>query len=124
MHGTFLFAQSPDGFYIVDQHAAQSELNMNIIVKRLARSAWKVKKLLVPIVLNYPKIDILKIQAHETQLEQVGLYLESFGEDALIVREHPGWMVKGQEATIREMIDCSLRDGNITTKDFREKQPL
>ncbi|WP_258089015.1 DNA mismatch repair endonuclease MutL [Weissella fangxianensis] len=125
MHGTFLFAQSPDGFYIVDQHAAQERIKYEYYREEISQVGLESQKLLVPIVLNYPKIDILKIQAHETQLEQVGLYLESFGEDALIVREHPGWMVKGQEeATIREMIDWLLRDGNITTKDFREKTAI
>ncbi|ATF40788.1 DNA mismatch repair endonuclease MutL [Weissella paramesenteroides] len=125
MHGTFLFAQSPEGFYIVDQHAAQERIKYEYYREEIGKVGLESQKLLVPIVLTYPKIDILKIQAHASQLEQVGLNLESFGDDAVIVREHPAWIEKGQEeATIREMVDWLLRDGNITTKDFREKTAI
>lgn len=125
MHGTFLFAQAEDGFYIIDQHAAQERIKYEYFREEIGKIGLDSQRLLVPIVLTYPKVDILKIQAHEDELQAVGLHLETFGDDALIVREHPAWFEKGQEeSTIREMIDWLLRDGNITTKAFREKTAI
>lgn len=125
MHGTFLFAQAEDGFYIVDQHAAQERIKYEYYREEIGKVGLAGQRLLVPIVLTYPKVDILKIQAHEEELENVGLHLESFGDDAVIVREHPAWFEKGQEeSTIREMVDWLLRDGSITTKAFREKTAI
>ncbi|SCB96912.1 DNA mismatch repair endonuclease MutL [Weissella bombi] len=125
MHGTFLFAQAEDGFYIVDQHAAQEKIKYEYYREEIGKVGLAGQRLLVPIVLTYPKVDILKIQAHEEELENVGLHLEPFGDDAVIVREHPAWFEKGQEeSTIREMVDWLLRDGSITTKAFREKTAI
>lgn len=125
MHGTFLFAQAEAGFYIIDQHAAQERIKYEYFREEIGKLGLDSQRLLVPIVLTYPKVDILKIQAHEDELQAVGLRLESFGDDALIVREHPAWFEKGQEeSTIREMIDWLLRDGSITTKAFREKTAI
>ena len=43
MHGTYLFAQSKDGLFIIDQHAAQNELNTSTSVKKLAKSVMIYK---------------------------------------------------------------------------------
>lgn len=125
MHGTFLFAQSEEGLYLIDQHAAQERVKYEYYREEIGKVGMEMQKLLVPIVLEYPKIDILKIQSHEAELAKVGLHLEPFGDDAVIVREHPGWFEKGQEEdTIREMVDWILRDGNLTTAQFRERTAI
>jgi len=125
MHGTFLFAQAPDGLYLIDQHAAQERIKYEYYREAIGQQGLESQKLLVPIVLNYAKIDMVQMQAHQEIFEQVGLYLEPFGDDAIIVREHPGWFEKGQEeATLREMIDWILRDGQLTVAQFREKTAI
>ena len=125
MHGTFLFAQAPDGLYLIDQHAAQERIKYEYYREAIGQQGLESQKLLVPIVLNYAKVDMVQMQAHQEIFEQVGLYLEPFGDDAIIVREHPGWFEKGQEeATLREMIDWILRDGQLTVAQFREKTAI
>lgn len=125
MHGTFLFAQSEEGLYLIDQHAAQERVKYEYYREEIGKVGLEMQKLLVPIVLNYPKIDILKIQSHEAELAQVGLHLEPFGDDVVIVREHPGWFEKGQEEdTIREMVDWVLREGSLTVTQFRERTAI
>ena len=43
MHGTYLFAQSKDGLFIIDQHAPKNELNTSTSVKKLAKSVMIYK---------------------------------------------------------------------------------
>ena len=76
-------------------------------------------------MLNYSAADFVRIKAHLDLLSNVGIQLEIFGENSFIVHTHPTWFVAGQEeATIAEMIDYFLADGNISVAKFREKTAI
>lgn len=125
MYGTFLFAEGPAGLYLIDQHAAQERINYEYYREEIAYQGADQQKLLVPIVLDYPLVDALKIQQKLPELAKVGLYLEDFGNNSFVVHQHPMWFVVGQEeATIREMIDWILRDERISLTKFREKTAI
>lgn len=125
MHGTYLFAQSPQGLYIIDQHAAQERIKYEYFREQIGQVSEDLQVLLVPIVLEYPSNDALKLMAQQDLLTQVGIHLEDFGQYTFVVRKHPTWYPKGQEEeTIREMLDMLLTTGSITVKKFREKTAI
>ncbi|WP_273730525.1 DNA mismatch repair endonuclease MutL [Leuconostoc mesenteroides] len=125
MHGTFLFAQSSEGFYLIDQHAAQERVKYEYYRKEIGQVGTDKQRMLVPITINYSVADMLKIADKEAELEAIGLTLEPFGPTTVIVREHPTWFEKGQETeTIKEMVDWILRDGNLTVSEFRERTAI
>lgn len=121
MHGTYLFAQSGDGLYIVDQHAAQERVKYEEFRERIGEVSDDLQELLIPIVLDYPSNDALQLKEKADLLAEVGIHLEEFGQNSFIVRAHPTWYPLGEEeATIREMIDMLLTNGQISVKKFRE----
>ncbi|MBP1041100.1 DNA mismatch repair endonuclease MutL [Vagococcus sp. BWB3-3] len=121
MHGTYLFAQSVDGLYIVDQHAAQERIKYEYFREKIGQVGTDLQELLVPIVLDYPNSDVLRIQEHADNLASVGIHLENFGQNSFIVRAHPTWYPSGKEETIiREMIDLVLTTGQASVAKFRE----
>lgn len=125
MHGTFLFAQGEDGLYLIDQHAAQERVKYEYYREAIGQVDLELQQMLVPIVLEYPTLDMLKIEQHQKDLAAVGLHLEPFGDNAVIVREHPGWFTTGQEeATIREMVDWLLSNDHLTVAEFRERTAI
>lgn len=125
MHGTFLFVQSSEGFYLIDQHAAQERVKYEYYRKEIGQVGTDKQRMLVPITINYSVADMLKIADKEAELEAIGLTLEPFGPTTVIVREHPTWFEKGQETeTIKEMVDWILRDGNLTVAEFRERTAI
>ncbi|WP_253860624.1 DNA mismatch repair endonuclease MutL, partial [Pediococcus damnosus] len=125
MHGTFLFAESEDGLYILDQHAAQERINYEYYRKEIGKVSTDSQSLLVPIVLDYSTSDILKIQEKQDVLASCGIQLESFGPNSFVVRQHPTWFKAGQEEdTVREMIDYVLNDSRMTVAKFREKTAI
>ncbi|MDR3190260.1 MAG: DNA mismatch repair endonuclease MutL [Lactobacillaceae bacterium] len=125
MHGTFLFAQSADGLYLIDQHAAQERVKYEYYRDEIGKVGLEAQKLLIPIVLEYSTSEMLQIAGHQAELSELGLQLEAFGTNSIIVREHPGWFEKGQEeATIKEMVDWLLRYGNLTVAAFRERTAI
>ena len=120
MHGTYLFAQSDRGLYIIDQHAAQERIKYEYYREKIGEVDEHLQELLIPIVLDYPNSDYLKLKEKKDVLVSVGIQLEDFGQNSFIVRAHPTWYPKGQEETIiREMIDIVLINGSVTVKDFR-----
>ena len=54
-------------------------------------------------------------------MEEIGLFLEPFGQNSFLVRSHPVWFNRGQEEEIiKEMIDLLLEQGSISVAKFRE----
>lgn len=121
MHGTYLFAQSKDGLYIIDQHAAQERIKYEYFREKIGDVSDDLQELLVPFVLDYPNNDAIKLKEKSELLQEVGIYLEEFGPNSFIVRAHPTWYPAGQEESIiREMIDMLLITGSVSVKKFRE----
>lgn len=125
MHGTYLFAESEDGLYIIDQHAAQERCKYEYYRIEIGNVSSNQQRLLVPIVLTYPTTDALKIEENLDKLADLGIELEDFGKNTYILRQHPTWFKQGEEEEIvREMIDMFLNDDKLTVAKFREKTAI
>ena len=125
MHGTYLFAESEDGLYIIDQHAAQERCKYEYYRTEIGNVSSNQQRLLVPIVLTYPTTDALKIEENLDKLADLGIELEDFGKNTYILRQHPTWFNQGEEEEIvREMIDMFLNDDKLTVAKFREKTAI
>lgn len=121
LHGTYLLTQNEEGLFFIDQHAAQERIKYEYFKALLAEEANAMQELLVPLVLEYPSDEVMIISENLDTLASAGVVLESFGQNSFIVREHPTWMIAGQEqATIEEMIDFFLERKNLTLGLFRE----
>lgn len=120
MQGTFLFAQNETGLYIVDQHAAQERIKYEYYREEIGKVADSLQELLLPIVLEYPLSDYLTIQEKMSYLNEVGIFLEDFGQQSFLLRNHPTWFPKGEEEkTTRDLIDMLLLEGNISIAKYR-----
>ncbi|WDF83372.1 DNA mismatch repair endonuclease MutL [Lacticaseibacillus pabuli] len=125
MHGTFLLAETPDSFYMVDQHAAQERVNYEFYRVAIGQGADAQQQLLTPIVLDYPLSDAELIRERRDILASVGVHLEEFGQNSFIASSHPSWFKAGQEEdTLREMIDWVIKDNHISVAAFREKTAI
>lgn len=124
MHGTYLFAESEDGLYIIDQHAAQERCKYEYYRTEIGNVSSNQQRLLVPIVLTYPTTDALKIEENLDKLANLGIELEDFGKNTYILRQHPTWFKQGEEEIVREMIDMFLNDDKLTVAKFREKTAI
>ena len=124
MHGTYLFAESADGLYIIDQHAAQERCKYEYYRTEIGNVSSNQQRLLVPIVLTYPTTDALKIEENLDKLANLGIELEDFGKNTYILRQHPTWFKQGEEEIVREMIDMFLNDDKLTVAKFREKTAI
>lgn len=121
LHGTYLLTQNEEGLYIIDQHAAQERVKYEYYKATIASAGTAMQDLLVPIVLEYPSDEVVIISDNLDKLAAAGITLEPFGQNSFIVREHPMWMIPGQEKdTIEEMVDFFLDKKDLTVALYRE----
>ena len=120
MHGTYLFAQGNGGLYIIDQHAAQERVKYEEYRESIGDVDGSQQQLLVPYIFEFPADDLIRLQQRKHLLEEVGVYLEEYGANQLILREHPIWMKEEEiEAGIYEMCDMLLLTKEVSIKKYR-----
>lgn len=120
MHGTYLFAENEHGLYIVDQHAAQERIKYEYYRVAIGEMNTEQQGLLVPVVLDYPLNDYLRIKEHLPQLHELTIYLQDFGQNSFMLTEHPSWINDNVEQTVRDIVDYCLTEQNVTLAKFRE----
>ncbi|MDR4399655.1 DNA mismatch repair endonuclease MutL, partial [Bacillus atrophaeus] len=104
MHGTYILAQNENGLYIIDQHAAQERIKYEYFREKVGEVEPEVQDMIVPLTFHYSTNEALIIEQHQYELENVGVFLEPFGSNSYIVRCHPAWFPKGEEALLIEEI--------------------
>ena len=106
LHQTYIVAQTSDGIVIVDQHAAHERLMLERMKTALASQGIERQMLLVPEVvdLDGPSVDRLVTRA--AALAELGLIVEPFGTDTILVREVPALLKGGDiKGLMRDLAD-------------------
>jgi DNA mismatch repair protein MutL len=89
IHETYIVAQSSDGLVIVDQHAAHERLVYERMKRDLAAGAVVRQPLLIPEIVELDAAAAERVAERAGELAELGLVLERFGEEAILVRETP-----------------------------------
>lgn len=122
VHGTYIVAQSSDGFYLIDQHAAQERIKYEYFREKVGQAdAMERQSLLLPLTFHFGKDEALQLQDNLESLADIGVFLEIFGDSSFIVREHPTWLPKGfEQEIIEELIEQVLTGNRADVKKLRE----
>lgn len=122
IHGTYIVAQSEDGFYLIDQHAAQERIKYEFFKDKVGEvNADERQSLLLPLTFHYSADEALTLKENAKALEEVGVYLEEFGQNSFVVREYPTWFPKDFESEIiEELIEQVLKERKTDVKKLRE----
>ncbi|HWI48467.1 MAG TPA: DNA mismatch repair endonuclease MutL [Rummeliibacillus sp.] len=122
IHGTYIVAQSEDGFYLIDQHAAQERIKYEYFKDKVGEvNSDERQSLLLPLTFHYSADEALTLRENTKALEEVGVYLEEFGQNSFVVREYPTWFPKDFESEIiEELIEQVLKERRTDVKKLRE----
>jgi DNA mismatch repair ATPase MutL len=85
-------AESRDGIVLVDAHAAHERLVYEKLKAGLERDGIATQPLLIPDVVELPAGNAEAILAQAEGLAKLGLVLEPFGANAVLVRETPAML--------------------------------
>ena len=122
IHGTYIVAQSSDGFYLVDQHAAQERIKYEYFREKVGDTDTQERQsLLLPLTFHYSRDEALRLKENLAVLSDSGVFLEEFGDASFIVREHPTWFPKGfEQEIVEDLIEQVLNDRKADVKKLRE----
>ncbi len=106
LHETYIVAQTADGLVIVDQHAAHERLVYERMKRALAESGVARQGLLIPEVVELDEAAAERLAGRAGELAELGLIIERFGRDAIVIRETPALLGKVDAAgLVRDLAD-------------------
>ena len=113
LHETYVIAQTASGIVIVDQHAAHERLVYERMKKALAGGGVARQPLLIPEVVELDPTEVSRLDARAAELAELGLVIEAFGPDAVVVREVPAMLGKlDVKGLVRDLADEIAETGN------------
>ena len=122
IHNTFIIAQNESGAYLIDQHAAAERINYEKIKESYQNKELLLTDLLIPITIELSSSDFLIIKENIGYLSTLGIIVEEFGLNSIIIKSHPTWFTTGhEEETIRSIIDLIIEEKkSIKRETFEE----
>jgi DNA mismatch repair protein MutL len=123
LHKTYIVAEAEDGFYLIDQHAAQERVNYEKFKKMYNTGAIKTVDLLVPLVVNLSPSDALKLTKEKVQiLKDIGIEIEEFGINTIKISRVPYYFKEyDEEAYAENVISQVLEKDRVDTFILRKR---
>ena len=113
---TYLLFEKGDELFLIDQHAAAERINYEKISKAFKNLDHNkiTTELLVPIILNFSSLEIVKINKYINELKAIGLELEEFGGNSYKISVIPGWIIPGTEVeSVQELINKIINQEKV-----------
>jgi len=107
LHETYIVAQTADGLIIVDQHAAHERLVYERMKAALESGRVASQGLLLPEIVELEADEAARLEKHINAFAELGLHMERFGEDAMMVRETPALL---GEVDIKGLVHALAND--------------
>lgn len=113
LFATYLLLEQEDDLLLVDQHAAHERILFEQLVARhRARGPAAVQPLLLPQTMTVSAREQAVLQAEQETLLSIGLEIESFGPQTILIRTIPdsGRLQLSPQAALRVALDSLLND--------------
>jgi DNA mismatch repair protein MutL len=92
VHDSYLIAATGDGMIVIDQHALHERILYEELRARVAKGQVESQRLLVPEPVDLTTAEAALLLEHQELLTQLGLEVEPFGGDTVLVRSIPAML--------------------------------
>ena len=92
VHDSYLIAETEDGMMVIDQHALHERILYEELRQRVAGGKAESQGLLVPEPVHLSADEAAAILEHRELLAELGLEVEPFGGDTVLVRSTPAML--------------------------------
>ncbi|MCY6410670.1 DNA mismatch repair endonuclease MutL [Acinetobacter sp. VNH17] len=95
LHGIYILAQNTEGLIIVDMHAAHERILLEQMKAAWDKPEfWMSQQLLIPKVVSITRMQATRIEDLQPQLQRLGLEIDQYGDEQVIVRGVPAILHK------------------------------
>jgi DNA mismatch repair protein MutL len=92
VHESYLIAETGDGMVVIDQHALHERILYEEMRSRVAAGQIESQRLLVPETVDLSAAEVPPLLEHGELLARLGLEVEAFGGDTVLVRSIPAML--------------------------------
>ena len=118
VQNTYLVAESPQGVYLLDQHAAHERVLFEQISRVLGDTASQARPLLQPESVELSPAQEEMVRANWELLERYGFLLEPFGDRTYLVRGIPAVASSADPSqALREVLDLMSSQGMLKDQE-------
>ncbi len=117
---TYIVAESPDGMYLIDQHAAHERVTYERLMAQRGAGGFDRQNLLIPQTLELPPAAQALLLSNAEALEEWGFAIEDFGMHLKIRAVPAGLRDSTLDGALLEVADHLHGRGGSTPNDWRE----
>lgn len=122
LHGIYILAQNTEGLIIVDMHAAHERILLQQMKMAWDKPEfWISQQLLIPKVVSITRMQAIRIEELKPQLERLGLDIDQYGDEQVIVRGVPAILHKADLAALVNELLSDL-DPNDQAQALQQKR--
>lgn len=112
VHNTYLVVETSDGMLVIDQHALHERVLYEEIKERVRQGSLDVQPLLIPEPVELSAEQASLILEHRQDLGELGLGIEDFGGNTVLVTRYPALLGRRSPTEIlKRVVD------HLTSKD-------
>jgi DNA mismatch repair protein MutL len=118
---TYIVAESPEGMYLIDQHAAHERITYERLMAQRGTGRIEAQELLLPQSVALPPAAAELLLSQREVLAEWGFALEAWGEGYVRLRALPATLpVEDVQAALLDIADHLVGQGGSTPSDWRE----
>lgn len=121
VHKTFFVAETLDGVFYVDQHAAHERVMYERFMQQYKVQQVEVQQLLRGELLEFSPTEKALLQEHYSLLEEMGFSMEHFGGNSYVVKSVPLLLGRLQPGEIVYEILSLFKDGRQKLLETKEE---
>jgi len=114
VHDKYLLVESDEGVLVIDQHALHERIIYEQLRAKINAGKLESQALLVPEPVDLPASEAAAVLEKSEVLAQLGIKVEPFGGDTILVSSYPAMLSKVPPAEIlRSVVDQLIVDGKV-----------
>ncbi len=118
VHNTYLVVETTDGMLVIDQHALHERVLFEEIKERLRHGTLDVQQMLIPEPVELAADQAALLLEHRKELGELGLGVEDFGGNTVIVTRYPALLDRRPPAEIlKRVVDQLMSKERLPTRE-------
>ena len=119
--GTYLIFQNDKEMFLMDQHAAAERINYEKYYEILGEKNQPTTEMLFPIMISFTKSEILFLEEHMDEFNELGFILEPMSAQDYVIRQIPLWAnLDNAYDVIRKVFDLIINSRTVDVIYFRD----
>lgn len=112
IHNRYLITQDEQGMVVIDQHALHERIMYEQIREKVLSQTLETQRLLIPEPVTLTAAEAALALEHQGTLEQLGISIEPFGGDCILISSYPAMLANINPGDIlRQIVEKLQSDG-------------